>query len=163
MNLVGAVGSGKTDLVLEVLRALAFSGAPWAYLDLAGTGYRASARFDALASTLLSLGVEALYADTVPEAAGVAARFMRRHAYVTVGEEDPPVRLNILRRLRRKDGRRETPQRVAGRFADVWAVQFSKDARALSPRVAGRTRHGCRRGCKVFLPGWPLHALRHRS
>lgn len=128
VNGVGATGSGKTDFVVEFLRALAFSGAPWAYFDFAGSGYRASATFDALAATLLGLGVEALYADTVPEAAGVAGRFMRRHAYVTVGEDDPPVRLNILRRLRRKDGRRETPQRVAGRFADVWSTQYAKDA-----------------------------------
>ncbi|HET7436901.1 MAG TPA: hypothetical protein VFN10_19490 [Thermoanaerobaculia bacterium] len=128
VSLVGAVGVGKTDLVAECLRAMAFSGASWCYLDFAGSGFAAAARFDALAATLLGLGVEALYADTVPEAAGIAGRFMRRHAYVTVGEDDPPVRLNILRRLRRRDGRRETPQRVAGRFADVWAVQYSKDA-----------------------------------
>ena len=76
VNLVGAVGSGKTDFVVEFLRAMAFSGAPWAYFDFAGSGYRASATFDALAATLLGLGVEALYADTVPEAVGVASRFM---------------------------------------------------------------------------------------
>ena len=128
VNLVGAVGSGKTDFVVEFLRAMAFSAAAWCYLDFAGSGFAAAARVDALAATLLGLGVEALYADTVPEAAGIAGRFMRRHAYVTVGEDDPPVRLNIIRRLRRRDGRRETPQRVAGRFADVWSTQFAKDA-----------------------------------
>jgi hypothetical protein len=124
LNIVGQVGSGKTDFVLELLRANSFSGRAWAYLDMAGTGFASMAAFDALAATLLHLGIELLYGDLLPEVRDLAARFSRRHHYADVGETDPGVRVNILRRLRRKDGRLEDPQRVAGRFVGLWATQF---------------------------------------
>jgi len=124
VGIVGAVGEGKTDFVTEFLRAHAFGGNGWAVLDLAGTGCDHLAAFDALACTLLKMAVDDLAASDCPEAAQASERFMARHAYVNVGEDDPAVRINILRRLVRRDGRRETPQQVAGRFVDVFGAQF---------------------------------------
>lgn len=125
VGIVGAVGEGKTDFLTEFLRAHAFGGNGWAVLDLAGTGCDHLAAFDALAATVLKMGVDDLAESDCPEALHASERFMARHAYVNVGEAEPAVCINILRRLVRRDGRRETPQQVAGRFVDVWSAQFS--------------------------------------
>jgi len=120
---VSPVGNGKTDTIVELLRSQSLSGRAWTYFDYAGSGYDAAARFDAIVATVLKLGVERASPD-LPETANLADRFSARHAYVTVGEDDPPIRVNILRRLRRKDGRRERPHHVAGRFVDIWSAQY---------------------------------------
>lgn len=116
-------GGGKTDTMAELLRSQSLGPRPWLYCDYAGTGFDAAARFDAVVATVLRFGIEEAFPD-LPETENLADRFSLRHAYVTVGEDDPPIRINLLRRLRDRDGRRETPQRVAGRFADVWATQY---------------------------------------
>lgn len=127
MEVTGGVGVGKTDVSVEMRRALAFTQSPWIAFDYADTGFDQALVWEAAIAHFLWNAVERPYRDLDSSVIGMTEEWIGRHAYATVGVKNPPIRINPFRRVRFPDGTIESPEECAGRNDRVWAAQLPDD------------------------------------
>ena len=130
VHVLGAIGAGKTSLLRALLLARD-SQLPWVHHDYIGTGHRHLETMVALAGSRLA-AAEAF----CPERAGVTARFLARFAFLSIGDRNPAVRFDLLRRRTLPDGSRESVRDVTGRALQVLFTKL--DDRDESLRVRFR-------------------------
>jgi len=128
VHVLGAIGAGKTSLLLRYLHATG-TRLPWVVHDFIGNGHRHLETWIANLATMLAVGER-----QCPELAGSAARFLRRFAFLTIGDPNPAVRFNLLRRRLLPGGRRETVRDVTGRALEVFFAKLN------DPDAAQRVR-----------------------
>lgn len=122
-------GSGKSSLITEFLRSIALTDQAYVYFDYAQTGSDYMQTFDAFVAQYIRDGIEIPFGARLPELVGSSDAFIARHAYVDVGEANPAVRINPLRRCRFQDGSVEKPEEVAQRFDNVWDSYFGRESK----------------------------------
>ncbi len=130
VHVLGAIGAGKTSLLRTLVRARD-PQLPWVHHDYIGTGHRHLETMVALAGARLA-AAEAF----CPERAGVTARFLARFAFLSIGDRNPAVRFDLLRRRTLPDGSRESVRDVTGRALQVLFTKL--DDRDESLRVRFR-------------------------
>lgn len=128
VHLLGAIGAGKTSLLLRYLHATG-TRLPWVLHDFIGNGHRHLETWIANLATMLAVGER-----QCPELAGSAARFLRRFAFLTIGDPNPAVRFDLLRRRLLPGGTRETVRDVTGRALEVFFAKLN------DPDAAQRVR-----------------------
>jgi len=128
VHILGAIGAGKTSLLLRYLYAVG-TRLPWVLHDFIGTGHRAIAAWVAHLGTTLALAER-----WCPELAGRTARFLSRYAFLTIGDPNPAVRVDLLRRRRLPDGTYETVRDVTGRALEILFAKLN------DPDAAQRVR-----------------------
>lgn len=137
VHLLGAIGAGKTSLLLRFLYATG-TRFPWIVHDFIGTGHRRLQSWIAHLATTLALAER-----WCPELTGSTARFLSRYAFLTIGDANPAVRVDLLRRRRLPDGSFESVRDVTGRALEIFFAKLN------DPDAAMRVRF--RRICQAIL------------
>ncbi len=128
VHILGAIGAGKTSLLLRYLFATG-TRLPWVLHDFIGNGHRHLECWIANLATMLAVAER-----QCPELAGSAARFLSRFAFLSIGDPNPAVRFDLLRRRRLPSGNRETVRDVTGRALEVFFAKLN------DPDAAQRVR-----------------------
>jgi hypothetical protein len=137
VHILGAIGAGKTSLLLRLLYAIG-TRFPWVLHDFIGTGHRRLQSWIAHLATTLALAER-----WCPEMAGSTARFLSRYAFLTIGDPNPAIRIDLLRRRRLPDGSLESVRDVTGRALEIFFAKLN------DPDAALRVRF--RRICQAIL------------
>lgn len=119
VHLRGAIGAGKTSVIRRLLVGRGIA-APFVHFDYIGTGHR---ELQAWMATVAAARAVAEHA--CPELAGITAALLRRTAFLTVGDPDPAIRMDLLRRRRLPGGRREHLRDVVSRAVEILYVKLN--------------------------------------
>jgi hypothetical protein len=128
IHVLGAIGTGKTSLIRRYLLATGVSY-PWVLHDFIGTGHRHIETWIATLATILAVAER-----RCPLLAGITGRFLARFAFTSIGDPNPAIRFDLLRRRTLPDGRRETVRDVTGRALEVFFAKLN------DPDAAQRVR-----------------------
>jgi hypothetical protein len=128
LHILGSIGAGKTSLLLRYLYATG-TRFPFVVHDFIGNGHRHLETWIANLATMLAVAER-----QCPELAGSAARFLSRYAFLTIGDPNPAVRFDLLRRRTLLNGSRETVRDVTGRSLEVFFTKLN------DPDAAQRVR-----------------------
>lgn len=128
VHVLGAIGAGKTSLLLRYLYAIGLR-LPWVLHDFIGNGHRHLETWVANLATLLATAER-----QCPELGGSTARFLARFAFLSIGDPNPAVRVDLLRRRTLPGGARETVRDVTGRALEVFFAKLN------DPDAAQRVR-----------------------
>ncbi|HEV7921290.1 MAG TPA: hypothetical protein VGR02_10935, partial [Thermoanaerobaculia bacterium] len=128
IHILGSIGAGKTSLLLRYLYATG-TRFPFVVHDFIGNGHRQLETWIANLATMLAVAEH-----QCPELAGSATRFLSRYAFLTIGDPNPAVRFDLLRRRTLLDGSRETVRDVTGRALEVFFAKLN------DPDAAQRVR-----------------------
>jgi len=128
VHILGAIGAGKTSLLLRYLYAIG-TRLPWVVHDFIGNGHHQLEAWLANLATMLAVGER-----QCSELAGSATRFLARFGFLSIGDPNPAVRVDLLRRRMLPDGNRETVRDVTGRALEVFFAKLN------DPDAAQRVR-----------------------
>jgi hypothetical protein len=128
VHVMGAIGAGKTSLLLRYLYAIGLR-LPWVLHDFIGNGHQHLETWVANLATMLAAAER-----QCPELAGSTARFLSRFAFLSIGDPNPAVRVDLLRRRTLPNGARETVRDVTGRALEVFFAKLN------DPDAAQRVR-----------------------
>jgi len=128
VHILGAIGAGKTSLLLRYLYAFG-TRFPWVLHDYIGNGHRHLQTWIATLATILAVAERHCL-----DLAGVTQQFLRRFAFLSIGDPNPAIRVDLLRRRMLQDGTRETVRDVTGRALEVFFAKLN------DPDAAQRVR-----------------------
>src|SRR5205814_6471909 len=119
VHILGAIGAGKTSLLLRYLYAFG-TRFPWVVHDFIGNGHRHLQTWIATLATILAVAERHCLDLT-----GITPQFLRRFAFLSIGDPNPAIRVDLLRRRILPDGSRETVRDVTGRALEVFFGKFN--------------------------------------
>lgn len=119
VHLRGAIGAGKTSVIRRLLVGRGID-APFVHFDYIGTGHR---ELQAWVATMAAARAVAEHA--CPELHGITAALLRRTAFLTIGDPNPAIRIDLLRRRILPGGRREHLRDVVSRAVEILYVKLN--------------------------------------
>jgi len=128
VHILGAIGAGKTSLLLRLLYGIG-TRYPWVLHDFIGTGHRRLQAWVAYLATTFALAER-----WCPDMTGSTARFLSRYAFLTIGDANPAIRIDLLRRRRLPDGTLESVRDVTGRALEIFFAKLNDPDAALRVR-----------------------------
>lgn len=128
VHILGAIGAGKTSLLLRYLYAFG-TRFPWVLHDFIGNGHRQLQTWIATLATILAVAERHCL-----DLRGITPQFLRRFAFLSIGDPNPAIRVDLLRRRILPDGTRETVRDVTGRALEVFFAKLN------DPDAAQRVR-----------------------
>jgi len=134
VHLRGAIGAGKTSVIRRLLVGRGIES-PFVHFDYIGTGHR---ELQAWMATMAAAHAVAEHA--CPEFHGLTAAFLRRTAFLTIGDPHPAIRIDLLRRRMLPGGRREHLRDVVSRAVEILYVKLNDADASLRVRFIASPR-----------------------